>query len=376
MSRMQGIIKNLKRLLLVAVAAAAIATALTWHIPRPVLAPRDGPTLADAHVWGYQLQQASPARIAAPIDVLVIDYARGSKPTETLSAAEVQRFRTRPDGTKRIVLAYLSIGEAENYRFYWWPHWRNKPPSWLSDENPEWKGNYRVRYWEPGWRNVMINARPTLLDHALESLISWRKPYLDRIIEAGFDGVYLDRVDAFMEWQKSRPSAEADMIALVTDLSAHAKARSPGFLVVPQNGEELLAHPDFRRHIDAAAKEDLWYGVDGAEQPNGARDVSRSLSFLNRMRADGKPVLVVEYLDDATKRDTAKRQAADRGYVLTFAARQLDKSPEVVEQTTPPPTQVPPSQAPPSQGTSPTTPQAAFPVPSRPLAPQPARPKQ
>lgn len=370
---MQGIIKNLKRLLVLAALALALATALMLHLPRPAGAPRTGPSLADVRTWGYQLQRATAARMPAAIDMLVIDYARGNHPTETLSAAEVQRFRTRPDGSKRIVLAYLSVGEAENYRYYWWSHWRSRSPAWLADENPEWKGNYRVRFWEPGWRSIIMNPRPTLFDYAMERAVDWHKPYLDRILEAGFDGVYLDRVDAFTEWQPTRPSAETDMANLVVELASYAKAQRPGFLVVTQNGEELLRHADVRRVVDAAAKEDLWFGIDGAEVANNPRDISRTIQHLGRMRTDGKPVFVVEYLDGSEKRESTRRLAAERGYVLTFAARQLDTTPQVIEP-------IPGAQSPPATGggapasaVQPATPPAV--LPSRPIAPTPARPK-
>ncbi len=360
---MQGIIKNLKRLLVLAVTALALTAAALFHIPRQILPGRSEPALADSRTWGYQLQRASPARIPAPIDVMVIDYARGNTPTETLSPMEVQRFRTRPDGSKRIVLAYLSIGEAENYRYYWWSHWRARPPSWLGDENPEWKGNFRVRYWDDGWRGIIMNPRPTAMDHALERIVDWRKPYLDRIIEAGFDGVYLDRVDAFMEWQATRPSAELDMVRLVADLAAYARSRQPGFLVVTQNGEELLRHNDLRRVVDGVAKEDLWYGIDGAEVANNTRDVTKTLQHLNRVRAESKPVFVVEYIDDPEKRETTRKLAAERGFIITFAHRELDRTPELVTPAAPAP------------ATSQPADQAPSGLPSRPIAPQPARPK-
>lgn len=357
---MQGLIKNLKRLLYLGIAAALVATVAAWHFARPALPARTAPSIADAKTWGYQLQRARADHIPADIDLLVIDSARGTTPHQSLSPDEVARFQTRSIGGRRLVLAYLSVGEAENYRYYWWPHWNTRAPSWLAEENQTWKGNFQVRYWEPGWRSIIMNPRPTLVDYVMERAVDWHKPYLDRIIEAGFDGVYLDRIDAFMEWKKSRPSAEMDMASLVIELATYAKQRRPGFLVVTQNGEELLRHSDIRRVVDAAAKEDLWFGIDGPEVANSQRDVSRTQLFLNRMRADGKPVFVVEYLDDAMKRETTRRQAADRGYTLTFAPRQLDKPPEVVSPLPPSPS---PSLAP--------APATA----SRPIDPAPAKPK-
>lgn len=33
----------------------------------------------------------------------------------------------------------MSIGEAEDYRFYWQNTWKNNKPDWLLTENPQWK---------------------------------------------------------------------------------------------------------------------------------------------------------------------------------------------------------------------------------------------
>ena len=40
-----------------------------------------------------------------------------------------------------------SVGEAEDYRFYWRKGWKAGSPSFLGKENPQWKHNYAVRYW-------------------------------------------------------------------------------------------------------------------------------------------------------------------------------------------------------------------------------------
>ena len=42
------------------------------------------------------------------------------------------------------MFAYLSLGEAEDYRFYWQPSWNSRKPAWLHGENPGWRGNYLV----------------------------------------------------------------------------------------------------------------------------------------------------------------------------------------------------------------------------------------
>ncbi|MCB0930992.1 MAG: endo alpha-1,4 polygalactosaminidase [Mycobacterium sp.] len=112
-------------------------------------------------------------------DVLIIDAFYDD---QALTAAEVAALQTKANGGRRLVIAYMSIGEAEDYRYYWQAGWRPGSPSWLDSENPDWAGNYKVRYWEQGWQDIILSGPDA---------------YLNRITAAGFDGVYLDLIDAF-----------------------------------------------------------------------------------------------------------------------------------------------------------------------------------
>jgi len=116
---------------------------------------------------------------ATDYDVFIIDAFFEDS---LLTAAQISDLKTKPNGTRRLVISYMSIGEAEDYRFYWQSSWDKKPPSWLAGENPAWPGNYKVRYWEPVWQDIILGSPDS---------------YLDRIIAMGFDGVYLDIIDGF-----------------------------------------------------------------------------------------------------------------------------------------------------------------------------------
>ena len=61
-----------------------------------------------------------PQLAANTADMLVIDHAKSSGKVP-LTREDVARLKVRPDGTKRLVIAYMSIGEAEEFRFYWDP---------------------------------------------------------------------------------------------------------------------------------------------------------------------------------------------------------------------------------------------------------------
>jgi cysteinyl-tRNA synthetase len=113
-------------------------------------------------------------------DLLIIDLFAGSG--EQLTSTDIAGLTTKSNGGQRLVIAYMSIGEAEDYRYYWLDDWSTQPPSWLSEENPEWPGNYKVEYWDEEWQSVIFGNDSS---------------YIKRIIDAGFDGVYLDIIDAF-----------------------------------------------------------------------------------------------------------------------------------------------------------------------------------
>jgi cysteinyl-tRNA synthetase, unknown class len=293
--------------------AAAVATAALAQSPPPAPA-RASMALAGARSWGYQLQNIDPDGAAAsPYDVLVVDYSRDGSDAEALTPVEVAKLKIKPDGESRIVLAYLSIGEAEVYRFYWKWYWGWSfgllAPAWLGKHNAEWRGNYAVRYWHKSWHDIVYGGPNS---------------YLDRIVNAGFDGAYLDKIDQYADLHEEHPSAAADMIALVKAIGSHARARKPGFLIVPQNGEGLLEDADYRAMIDGIGKEDLLFGENADKRPNDPASIDADVRLLRLLTAERKPVLVVEYLDAAREIERAKARLLEYGFIPHFSDRALE----------------------------------------------------
>ena len=263
--------------------------------------------------WGYWLSSFEVEGLAAaPHDLMVIDseVSENRSFVREYKAAETARMKRRPDGDPRILLAYLSIGEAERYRPYWRQDWYDpaKKPTWLGQENRRWAGNFAVQYWQPEWQRLIFGTPES---------------YLDRIMAQGFDGVYLDRADALFDWRKSHPSAREDMATFIASLAEHARKRNPGFMIVLQNAEELLEEGPVLDAIDGIAKEDLLYGVRRAEEPNKPGDVEWSVELLRQAQARGRKVLVVEYLKDPGKMAAAANRILDEGFVPYFAPRRL-----------------------------------------------------
>ena len=259
--------------------------------------------------WVYWLQEADPDTLSIMgFDLVVMDYSRDGTEAGEYSREEIE-------GIGKPALAYLSIGEAEDYRFYWREEWGESPPGWLGEENPEWPGNYVVRYWEDGWRRIVFS-------------------YLRRIVSEGFSGVYLDKIDSYEYWADSLGEREAAlrMARLVSEISDSCRAwRGGDCTVIPQNGEGILDHaPYVLGKVSGWAFEDVLYGEEAEVR----------LAHVRRLVGLGKVVLSVEYIYDGDRGKVEEYYKEARGMgMVPYAAdtsRELDR-PVIVPGIQPPP---------------------------------------
>ncbi len=116
-------------------------------------------------------------------DYIIMDFFYNG---EEFTPAQIEELKQKANGGKRLLICYMSIGEAEDYRYYWQANWKVGSPSFIEKENPNWQGNYVVRYWKPEWQNIIFGN-----DNS----------YLKKILDAGFNGVYLDIIDAFEHFE-------------------------------------------------------------------------------------------------------------------------------------------------------------------------------
>jgi cysteinyl-tRNA synthetase len=261
----------------------------------------------------YQLQRIGLEAIGeTKFDLVIMDYSRDSSDERKFSAAQISALKNSPGGPKT-VLSYMSIGEAEDYRWYWQRSWdANRDgrldadaPAWLGRSNPDWPGNYKVRYWDAAWQQIVYD-------------------YVDKVLAAGFDGVYLDIVDAYQYWEPREPdvSAEAEMVDFVKDIanSARVTHNHPGLQVFVQNAEELSRHPDYVQTVSGIGKEDLFYY---GNRRQAADEVRWSVKQLDRFKEAGKPVLVIDYVTERAKIDAFYEKAHSHGYVPYATRRNL-----------------------------------------------------
>lgn len=283
--------------------------AIAFFVPSESLAL--DPRLISVNDWLYVLQHdlgATPAVIAATeFDLVVMDYSADGSEGAEFSPAEIAAIKA----SGKIVLSYMSIGEAEIQRFYWENVWNDDPdpdpdaPSWLGPFNPSFPDNYKVRYWESEWQDIVFGTT----SGPAES-------YLDRIIDAGFDGVYLDIIDAFQFWsddvpERTRLQARTDMANFVQAMAEHARVTRgvSDFLVFPQNGSDIIYDNGenvdalgltYLGAIDGIGAEDIFYDELTA-QP--APEVAFITTLLDLFRAGGddtRLVLAVDYVWNAS----------------------------------------------------------------------------
>ena len=273
--------------------------------------------------WGYQLVGANLNELAqTPFDLLVLDATAGVGGERGFRPEDVAKLKRKPDGSRRLVVSYLSVGEAEDYRpdYFTAEYMSEDAPDWLGKENPRWKGNRIVSFCHEGWQRTVLG------DDQGRSIYNGTEPSpLYKLIELGFDGVYLDRVDVYSDVRSECPGGEKAMVDFVSRIASHARMRDPGFLVIQQNAEELVRHRRLLDVIDALAKEDLFYGADHTEALNSHSDIRGSLEHLKVVKSAGLPVLVVDYVLSAAKKADARKRIVEQGFIPYIGPRDLGR---------------------------------------------------
>ena len=268
----------------------------------------------------YQLQNVNLEDLAkTKYDLAVIDYSRDGSADKKWKASEIAAAKAKGI----FLLAYLSIGEAENYRSYWQSAWEPGLPSWLGKENPDWKGNFKVKYWDSQWKSLV-------------------KTYLAEIVTQGFDGVYLDVVDAYEYWADVGNGESETLLLLdaadkmtvfVKELADYSRKDlgKTGFLICPQNGTGLIkdASPAqsslYLDSLDAVGAEDTYFFGD-QDMDNIWNPQTEVLKNLDAFSVKGKKILAVEYLSKEST-DAIKKfyqTARLKGFVPFATNRDLD----------------------------------------------------
>jgi len=272
---------------------------------------------------------AAPADLAATsFDLVVMDYSADGGAAGEFTAQQVADLKA----SGKVVLAYLSIGEAEVGRFYWDPSWIDggpgdpDAPSWLGPFNPDFPDNFKVRYWMSAWQQLIFGTA-----------LGPNRSYLDRIVDQGFDGIYLDIIDAFFYWSEeqvevSRAFARGEMIDLVAALAQYARDTRgvANFLLVPQNGIDIVldgndlldtAGAGYLATIDGVGVEDVFYDETTPVAPAEVAFRLAVLADYLDSGGDQRLVLSVDYVWNGAAPGGAANVARYNDYHLLARAQ-------------------------------------------------------
>ncbi|MNU88920.1 hypothetical protein D3C71_787480 [compost metagenome] len=112
-------------------------------------------------------------------DVVIIDAFFGD---ELLTSTDVASLKTKQNGAQRLVISYMNIGSAEKYRYYWKKGWGLHHPLWLKKKYDGYKDEIWVKFWKDEWQEIIYGSSDS---------------YTQKLLNAGFDGAYLDNIEAF-----------------------------------------------------------------------------------------------------------------------------------------------------------------------------------
>lgn len=265
--------------------------------------------------WAIQYQNMNHDEIVqSKYDLIAIDYSKDGSDPQAYTKADILEMKS--DGeSKKLILSYLSASEAENFRYYFDPE-----ASFLDIENPAWPGNFKVLYWMEEWQKI------------LES-------YLDRIIAAGFDGVYLDIVDSFEYYGPGglsgleRETAAQDMESLITRMANYARQIDEEFLFVILTTSKITDH--FTQDsvlFDSIDGIGVAYNTEFVTTDETTTNESQSNlekdsppSLLDSFVLSEKPVLALGYFTVPEDIDLFYEESHAEGYIPYCTNRFLDQ---------------------------------------------------
>lgn len=226
--------------------------------------PRRGSRVADATRWICYYGDDRAVLDLKGVDMFVLDPD---------SMGDV-RGRKRASAA---YLAYLCVGEAESFRWYW-PQIQGA--DWLVRENPSWPDHYLVDPRSAEWRSLIVER------------------VARRLEQKGYDGFMLDTLDTVEALVSREPlryeGAAGAMVRLVREL----RRQYPDAVIVANGG--LAIFPGIADRIDGVIYEGVTWTYDFESHTYRARtpgERARIENRLERVRRAGLPIYALDYVN-------------------------------------------------------------------------------
>jgi cysteinyl-tRNA synthetase len=305
-------------------------------------------TLKEVKYWAYNIADCNTRRqrnelVGSHFDMYVLEPVVTEKGEENFDIAglirDIRESNIRIRDIDPLILAYVDIGQAEDWRWYFEKGWRIGNPEWILGEDPDdWEGCYPVAYWYPTWQNIVIYGYKG-------------RSMVEETLKAGFDGIYMDWVDAFSDGsvvkkaRKEGVNPAREMFLFIERIREYARSDSiyadSDYLVIAQNAPDLYEKDPqrYRSVIDAIACEAIWYDGDGGfedwNDPSGYNVPTNQiypgwteelLEFLQPIKKH-MPVFCAEYAQDLQGKNFATQVyqslAPTQGFIPYCTRRSL-----------------------------------------------------
>lgn len=233
------------------------------------------PAFEGINSWVCNYNQEAPISDLRKFDLAILD-------------ADAHPDLTALKSTNTILIGYVSLGEVGDYRWYW-PSISEKP--WILGKNPN-------------WNSRMIDVRAS----------EWHDWLIDKIIprvlEEGFDGLFLDTIDnaEYLEKYhpgKKYPGAQKAMIHLIKSIRRHF----PEIFIVANRGFAIL--DGIGAVIDGVVAESIFTNINFTPDDSfGARSEQDYMPVIEQLlRAKRKYNLTVFTLDYVDAKNNADIRA-------------------------------------------------------------------
>jgi len=144
---------------------------------------------------------------------------------------------------------------------------------------------------------------------------------LNRILRLGFDGVYLDDIDVAMAASAGDATAPERMVDFIASIRQQVREFSPNFLVVVKDPQSLMGVQQLFSVISGAAFHGAMFS-GGYVRPQA--DLVPVLDMFNRLKAAGKAVLAVEFIQDDIQKAHLATVCSTLGYLCYSGVEYLN----------------------------------------------------
>lgn len=172
--------------------------------------------------WVVYYDDKLPASAFEPYDVIAFD-------------SDAHPPITDLKGRGKILLGYISFGEAEKYRSYFKDV---KSRGLLLGESPLWKGHYYVDVRKAEWTTMLLDE------------------LIPPILAQGFDGIMIDTIDSVVYPEIEHPDKYPGMKQGAINLIKAVRARYPNIKIMLNRGLEIL--PEVASEIDMVMAESIY----------------------------------------------------------------------------------------------------------------------